>query len=432
MSAALPTPPRGPRDLAAIPAATSPSGRRDLTDTLVRRLRQTPPAALLVGYEGSVLLQPDRGTPATIELHRGVFVPRRGKPVLPPSVTVRGPLPVLNAIVSGADSGVRAFLDGDVTVRGDLSLALALDGLFDPTDDRPDQWPSAELITAGGIPTAYLDAGPRDAPPVLLLHGLGATSASLLPLLWDLAADHHVIAPDLPGFGASGAPHGSYAPAMFVPWALDLCHRLGLQHPVVIGNSMGGRIAIEMGIERPAAVAGVVGLCASPAFRRLRQFVPAVRLLRPELASLRVPVSHAFVVRSVKLMFSDPSRLPEAWYDAAADEFVRCFADRDHRVAFFACARQIYLDEAFGLQGFWDKLPSLEPPALFVWGENDRLVPASFAHHVADALPSASSVVMPDSGHVPQFEHPAQTARLCREFLAELTCRTDKAPATRL
>ena len=143
-------------------------------------------------------------------------------------------------------------------------------------------------------------------------------------------------------------------------------------------------------------------------------------MLRPEFAALRVPVSHAVVVRSVRVMFAQPNRLPPAWYDAAADEFLRCFARREHRVAFVACARQIYLDEAFGLRGFWDKLPGLEPPAMFLWGARDRLVPASFARHVADALPSARTVVLADCGHVPQFEQPDRTAALCREFLARI------------
>ncbi len=393
-------------------------GRYDLTSALGERLRHTPPGPLLAGAEGSVLFLPDRGTPATVELHHGSFVPRRGRPVLPPTSTVRGRAEVLAAIIAGTDSGIRAFLAGDVLVRGDLSLTMALDGLFDPGTETPAQWPTANLATVAGIPTAYLDAGPRDGPPVLLLHGLGATNASLLPLLWDLACDHRVIAPDLPGFGASAAPPMSYAPSAYIPWAMDLCRQLGLARPVVIGNSMGGRIAVELGLARPAAVSGVVGLCASPAFRRLRQMVPAVRLLRPELASLRLPVSHRLVVRSLRLMFAQPDRLPDAWYDAAADEFVRTFARRDHRVAFFACARQIYLDEAFGLHGFWDTLPALEPPAMFLWGARDRLVPPGFARHVADALPGSTSLVLDDCGHVPQFELPEQTAQLCREFVA--------------
>lgn len=391
----------------------------DLTGSLARRLRHAPAGPLLARREAAVLFLPDRGDPATVELHRGAFVPRRGRPALAPTSIVRGPARVLADIIEGSDSGVRAFLDHEVTVRGDLSLAMALDGLFEP-GETPDQWPHAGMVTAAGVDTAYLDAGPRAARPIVLLHGLGATNASLLPILWDLAADHRVIAPDLPGFGASDAPSISYAPASFVPWALDLCRQLNLERPVLVGNSMGGRIALEIALEKPDVAAGVIGLCASPAFRRMRQLVPFVRLLRPEVAWLPLRVPRRVVLNGARAMFSRPDRLPDAWYDAAADEFLRVFAIPDHRVALFAATRQIYLDEAFGLRGFWDLLPSLAPPALFIWGERDRLVSPKFAHHVSDCLPAATSVVLDDCGHVPQFERPEQTAAICRQFLADL------------
>jgi pimeloyl-ACP methyl ester carboxylesterase len=119
----------------------------------------------------------------------------------------------------------------------------------------------------------------------------------------------------------------------------------------------------------------------------------------------------------LKAMFSDPSRLPDSWFDAYADEMVRTLADRAHRVAFLACARQIYLEDAYGRNGFWQRLPGLLPPALFLWGDRDRLVPSSFARHVADALPSAGQVVLEDCGHVPQFEHPLETMAMLRGFL---------------
>ncbi len=57
-------------------------------------------------------------------------------------------------------------------------------------------------------------------------------------------------------------------------------------------------------------------------------------------------------------------------------------------------------------------------PALFIWGAADRLVPPKFARYVSEALPQAESVVIPDSGHVPQFEHPELTMRLTRSFLS--------------
>jgi pimeloyl-ACP methyl ester carboxylesterase len=146
-----------------------------------------------------------------------------------------------------------------------------------------------------------------------------------------------------------------------------------------------------------------------------------VRLLRPELGSMPLRLNHGLVVEAVRAMFSDPDRLPKSWYDAAADECVRVFRSRAHRVAFFASARQIFLEEAHGRYGFWDRLPGLAPPAVFVWGDRDRLVPSTFAAHVADALPDAGSIVLEDCGHVPQFEHPEETMAIVRGFLAQLT-----------
>jgi pimeloyl-ACP methyl ester carboxylesterase len=79
--------------------------------------------------------------------------------------------------------------------------------------------------------------------------------------------------------------------------------------------------------------------------------------------------------------------------------------------------REIYLEPAYGAEGFWERLPLLDPPAMFVWGDRDWLVPASFEHHVTRALPQAESVVLAECGHVPQFEHPNDTADLIRGFL---------------
>jgi pimeloyl-ACP methyl ester carboxylesterase len=117
-------------------------------------------------------------------------------------------------------------------------------------------------------------------------------------------------------------------------------------------------------------------------------------------------------------MFAQPNRLPRSWYDAGADEFLRVMRDWPHRRAFYATLRQIYIEEPFGTRGFWTRLTGVRAPALFVWGERDRLVPASFARHVTTALPNSVSHVLPDCGHVPQFELPDRTLELTRNFLS--------------
>ncbi|MFN2540251.1 MAG: alpha/beta fold hydrolase [Mycobacteriales bacterium] len=390
----------------------------DLDALLASRARRTLSDGVLHDRVATVVFD-DGFSQWTAELDRGRARVRRGAAVHP-TLVVRGQATVLADVVAGNASGVQAFLDGDVTIRGDLGLSLQLDGLFG-LDERPDQFPRARVADVMGVRTSYLEAGPRDAPPVLMLHGLGATNASLLPCLADLAQDHRVIAPDLPGFGTSAAPSASYSPAWFAAWVQALQHHVGMRQAVVLGNSLGGRIALEQALVHPRSVTGLVLLTPSPAFRRLRRLVPMVRLMRPELSRVPMRLSHPLVVEAIRTMFSDPDRLPKAWYDAAADECVRVFRSRAHRVAFFASARQIFLEESYGLRGFWDRLPSLGPPAVFVWGDRDRLVPSQFAAHVADALPDAGSIVMEDCGHVPQFEYPAETMAIVRGFLAELS-----------
>jgi pimeloyl-ACP methyl ester carboxylesterase len=90
------------------------------------------------------------------------------------------------------------------------------------------------------------------------------------------------------------------------------------------------------------------------------------------------------------------------------------------RVAFHAAARQIYLEEPHGSSGLWTRLGQLEPPALFVWGKHDGLVPMGFAAHVKDALPSARHLEL-DCGHVPQIERSAETHAAIAAFLREDT-----------
>ena len=146
-------------------------------------------------------------------------------------------------------------------------------------------------------------------------------------------------------------------------------------------------------LNSPADVRGLVLLCPAVAFRKLRQLVPFVRLVPDEIAALPVRIPRRMAMAGLRGLFADPSRLPDAWYEAAIDEFVRVLSIRANRLAAFSALRNIYLDEPFGESGFWDRLPALEPPALFVWGDKDVLVPAGFARFVSDALPTARTVV---------------------------------------
>ena len=88
------------------------------------------------------------------------------------------------------------------------------------------------------------------------------------------------------------------------------------------------------------------------------------------------------------------------------------------RAAFYASARNIYLDEPRGDTGFWTRLGELQPRSLFIWGRNDTLVPIAFRRHVEQALPAARHREL-RCGHVPQLERPGETHAAMREFLKD-------------
>ena len=106
----------------------------------------------------------------------------------------------------------------------------------------------------------------------------------------------------------------------------------------------------------------------------------------------------------------------DGWTAAGVDEFLRAYLTPAGRAAFYAAARQIYLDEPHGEKGFWPRLRTLQPEALFVWGRRDKLVPIAFARHVVDALPHTRQLEL-DCGHVPQVERPKQTHEALAAFL---------------
>jgi pimeloyl-ACP methyl ester carboxylesterase len=393
--------------LAAIP---------NLDALFAARLRDGVKSAL-ADERGSVVFDAPPVGAWTVRLDSGRVRLLRGRARHPRAVITADPA-TLASVLEGRLSGVEAYLDHGLTVRGDLALALQMDGAFD-VGERPASHPVVKATTVLGVRASYLEAGPVDAPPVMLLHGLGATNASMLPLVPDLARDHRVIAPDFPGFGSSSAPRWRYRPNDLAAWLTAFGASIGATKPTLIGNSMGGRVAIEAALCAPEEIDRIVLLCPSPAFRRFRELVPLVKLLPPGAVLAPTLLPHWVLVRMIRSFFADPDRLPGPWYDSAADEYLRVMRGYRHRRAFYAALREIYLDPPYGEDGFWERLPGLSVPSLFVWGDRDWLVPAAFENHVVRAVPQAESVVMGDSGHVPQFEHPTETAALIRNFLTK-------------
>ena len=248
---------------------------------------------------------------------------------------------------------------------------------------------------------------------LLCLHGLGATKASFLPTVAALSSGYRVVAMDLPGFGESDKPIGApYDAAWFARSAFETLDALGVKRAWVAGNSMGGRVAIEAGLMDPGRVRGMVLLSPALAWLRDRRWAALVRLLRPELGLLQV-APRSVVEGAVRRLIPAAG---DGWAAAGMDEFLRSYLTPRGRAAFYAAARNIYLDEPHGEEGFWTRLESLQSKSLFVWGRHDTLVPIGFMKHVERALPGARHLEL-ECGHVPQLERPRETHAAMLDFM---------------
>jgi pimeloyl-ACP methyl ester carboxylesterase len=246
-----------------------------------------------------------------------------------------------------------------------------------------------------------------------MVHGLGATKASFLPTIAALSATHRAIALDLPGFGDADKPLGAaYDAPFFAGAVVDGLDALGLQRVHLVGHSLGGRVALEVAMRHSDRLGSVTLITPSLAWRRPRPWAPYLRLIRPELGVLQ-PAPRALVDPLVRRLVPGASA---GWGAIAVDEFLRGFLDPRGRAAFYAAARSIYLEQPDGGRGFWERLPAVTTPSLFIWGRRDRLVPSGFARHVEHALPGAGGVFL-DCGHVPQLEQPAALHAAMRRFL---------------
>jgi pimeloyl-ACP methyl ester carboxylesterase len=313
-------------------------------------------------------------------------------------------------IAADVRGGMAAYQQGRLEVRRNLHLGVGFLAATSGEDTAGRLRFETVRSRSGRIST--LHAGTGD--PVVAIHGLGATKASFLPTVSALAGRFRVIALDLPGFGESGKPLGApYDARFFAESVVELLDALGIERAHLIGNSLGGRVALEIGLRAPERVDRLVLLAPSMAWRRKRPWAPLLRAVRPELGAIQ-PTPRVAVEQIVDRMIPGAR---DGWTAAGVDEFMRAYLTRRGRAAFYSAARQIYLEEPEGDDGFWPRLKALSVPALFVWGRNDRLVPIGFARHVTDALPAAEHLEL-DCGHVPQLERPRETHDAAAAFLS--------------
>jgi pimeloyl-ACP methyl ester carboxylesterase len=302
------------------------------------------------------------------------------------------------------------------------ALSRARSGVFRPGpdatyadgDDRSwmqIDWPAmTRRLEVDGRGVGVIDTG-GDGPPLLFIHGLGGIWQNWLLNIPAFMGTHRCLAVDLPGFGMSDKPDEVSIPGL--ARAVDeVCRRLDVEEPVVIGNSMGGFVGAELAVSFPTRVSKLVLVAAaglSTEFLRREPLLVGARAFM--VLTARAGLRGGGVVKrprlrriALQVVVRYPEKLSvplttELVGGANAPGFIDCF-------------------EALMSYSFRDKLERIEVPTLIVWGRDDMLVPVAdaegFEHLIGE---NAHSVIFEDTGHLPMLERPTRFNDLLRSFL---------------
>ena len=392
----------------AVEATEQPS--EDQAGALERLVARYDPAVFDVGRPlARIRIEDDGPEPHDVVIQDGAA--RVEAPRNTPDATLSADDETWAQIAEDVRGGMQAFRKGRLKIRRDLHLGVGFLAATAPAEPQGDgRLRIRQVDTAvGGIST--IEAGTGE--PVLMLHGLGATKASFLPTLDALAPSYRAIGVDLPGFGDSDKPlFGAYDPPFFAHAMVALLDALELDSAHIVGNSMGGRVALELGLSHAGRVRRLVLLAPSMPWLKARPWAPYLRWVPTQLGVVQ-PAPRAIIERIVKQVVPGAGT---GWTAAGIDEFMRSYLTPHGRAAFYAAARNIYLEAPRGKNGLWTRLGELAPDALFVWGRKDNIVPIGFERHVRAELPAAQHLEL-DCGHVPQLERPRETHDAMARFL---------------
>jgi 2-hydroxymuconate-semialdehyde hydrolase len=251
-------------------------------------------------------------------------------------------------------------------------------------------------------------ASSHGLPPVLLLHGSGpgvSAAANWRPVIPALSAVRRVIAPDQLGFGESATGEArTYGRAAWTDDALALLDKLGVDQVDVIGNSMGGAIALSLAAARPEAIRRIVLMGSMGVAMALPDGLDRVWGYRPSVENMREVIG---LFAHNRGLITD--ELVQLRYDSSVHPPVR-----DSWAAMFPSPRQRWVDD-LALSGA--ELNGIGQPVLMVHGRDDKVVPWRSSAALLDLLPDARLHVISGCGHWTMIEKTADFLAVVEPFL---------------
>lgn len=259
-------------------------------------------------------------------------------------------------------------------------------------------------VAVGAIDTHYLDAGTGD--PVVLLHGSGpgvSAWANWRLTLGPLSQEYRVLAPDIVGYGATSRPSDiRYSLQTWTDHVLGFLDALGLERVAVVGNSLGGRIALDLATRAPERISRMVLMGAPGAGMTITEGLKALRAYEPSLDAMRDLLLTYFAVDKT-IITEDLVRIR---YEASVethDAYRAMFADPVH------AGNDLAITE--------DQVRAIRTPTLLVHGREDLVVPVEVSWTMAGLLPNADLHVFSRCGHWTQIERAGEFVELVGRFV---------------
>jgi pimeloyl-ACP methyl ester carboxylesterase len=257
-------------------------------------------------------------------------------------------------------------------------------------------------IEIDGLPIHYLESG--TGRPLVLLHGAGDNALDWRWVMPALAATHRVYAPDLPGSPNSARPAADYSPAFFEHFVAGFLDALGIERAAMVGNSLGGLVALRLALSEPARVTALVlvdsaglGRTVNPAFTSVN--VPGLSEAAIPFWRTQVGAYQRAWGRTALLFAHPPGSVPSEWLA----EQGRLALMPGYLEAHLTVLRAL-VNPGGQREVLVDRLSLLKIPTLVVWGVRDQVFPHSQAREAVDRLQEGSLALIPDCGHMPHVE----------------------------
>ena len=262
------------------------------------------------------------------------------------------------------------------------------------------------LTTAGGLKIHYQEQGPADGAPIVFFHGSGpgASGYSNFKKNYPIFAEagYRCIVPDLPGYGLSDKPEDVlYINDFFIEVMHDFITALNIEKPTLLGNSLGGAIAIGYALAHPDAVGHLI-LMAPGGVEEREAYFEMEGIKRMMALFAEGPLNEDSMRRLLSLQLFDPSIIEE-----------QVIAER---VAICATQPSCVLS-TMRVPNYTERLGEIQVPTIGFWGMNDEFNPITGAEKIAKGIPDCRMTLVNQCGHWVMVEHRDWFNRQCLDFL---------------